>query len=226
MDWGFIFTCLSLPTSIYGIYELVKKGILKAKDANSKSVIWKNKTDWVIIVPQYTGKYRRVEDIIASEKIYTHCNNLGLHCTIQDDSQPIPSDKDLILICGPKANKITQKLYKDFKIEFKANNNTTIFSDTLSGCNYESQNNGKTKNLEKDFAILSRYIDPNTKRICIFCAGLHGLGTLGSASILSGSQLVKYAKKAESFESIISVSAIDNFFSIGSVDFIIPPRNL
>lgn len=226
MDWGFIFTCLSLPTSIYGIYELVKKGILKSKSANSKSVIWKNKTDWIIIVPQYTGKYRRVEDIIASEKIYTHCNNLGLNCTIQDDSQPIPTDKDLILICGAKANKATQKLYKHFKIDFKDNNNTTIFLDTLSGCNYESKINGKTQTLEKDFAILSRYIDPNTKRICIFCAGLHGLGTIGAANMLTDLQLVKYAKKIESFESIISVTSIDDFFSIGSVDLIIPPRNL
>lgn len=226
MDWGFVFTCLSIPTSIYGIYELVKKGIIKFKNSNSKSIIWKNKTDWVIIVPQYTGGYRRVEDIIASEKIYNYCNRLGLQCTIQDDSQPIPTDKNLILVCGPKANKVTQKLYNEFNITFKTNNNMTNFFDTLSECTYESIINGTTQTIEKDFAILSRYIDPNTKRICIFCAGLHGLGTLGSAELLTGSQLVKYAKKSESFESIISVSAIDNFFSIGSVEIIIPPRDL
>ena len=226
MDWGFIFTCLSIPTSIYGIYELIKKGVLKSQSSNSKSAIWKNKTDWVIIVPQYTGNYRRVEDIIASEKIYTHCTKLGLQCSIQDDSQPIPADKNLILVCGPKANKATQKLYNEFKIKFKTNNNVTIFFDTLSESNYESQINKKTQNIERDFAILSRHIDPNTKRICIFCAGLHGLGTLGSAEILTGSQLIKYAKKSESFESIISVSAIDNFFSIGNIEIIIPPRNL
>lgn len=226
MDWGFVFTCISLPASIYGIYELIKKGVLKLKNANSRSVIWKNKTDWVIIVPQYTGKYRRVEDIIASEKIYTHCNNLGLSCSIQDDSQPIPTDKNLILICGPKANKATQKLYKDFKINFRTNNNTITFFDILSGCNYDSQINKVTQNIEKDFAILSRYIDPDSKRIYIFCAGLHGLGTIGSANVLVGSQLVRYVKKTESFESIISVSAMDDFFSIGSVDWIIPPRNL
>lgn len=226
MDWGFVFTCLSLPTSIYGIYELIKKGILKSKNVNCKSVIWKNKTDWVIIVPQYTGNFRRVEDIIASEKIFAHCNSLGLHCIIQDDSLPIPADKNLILICGPKANKATKKLYKDFKINFKESNNTTVFLDSLSGCNYESQINGNTHNLEKDFSILSRYIDPNTNRICIFCAGLHGLGTLGSADMLTSLQLTKYAKKTESFESIISVSTIDDFFSIGSVNLIIPPRNL
>lgn len=226
MDWGFVFTCLSVPASIYGIYELMKKGIHKSKNANCRSVIWKNKTDWVIIVPQYTGNFRRVEDIIASEKIFNHCNSLGLHCIIQDDSQPIPTDKNLIFICGPKANKATKKMYKDFNIKFKENNDTTVFFDALSGCNYEPQININTHNLERDFGILSRSIDQNTNRICIFCAGLHGLGTLGSADLLTGSQLIKYIKKVESFESIISVSAIDEFFSIGSINLIIPPRNL
>ena len=166
----------------------------------------------MIIVPQYTGNFRRVEDIIASEKIFNHCNSLGLHCIIQDDSQPIPTDKNLIFICGPKANKATKKMYKDFNIKFKENNDTTVFFDALSGCNYEPQININTHNLERDFGILSRSIDQNTNRICIFCAGLHGLGTLGSADLLTGSQLIKYIKKVESFESIISVSAIDEFF--------------
>lgn len=226
MNWGFIFTCLSLPTSIYGIFDLIKKGICKIKNLNSKSIVWKNKADWVIILPQYTGKYRRVEDIIASEKIYNHCSNLGLNCTIQDDSQPIPTDKNLILVCGPKANKATKALYKFFKIQFKKDLDTYFFCDTLSECTYKSQTNQTTNSVEKDYAILSRYIEPNTKRVFIFCAGLDGLGTLGSAIKLTDLETTKYIKEHESFESVLLVSAIDEYFSIGSVEFIIPPRKL
>lgn len=226
MDWGFVFTCLSLPASIYGIYELVKKGIHKSKNLNCKSIVWKNKTDWIIVVPKYTGNYRRVEDIIASEKIYTFCSELGLECVIQDDSQPIPADKNLILICGPKANNATSKLYQHFKIDFVERNGVTNFLDTLSKSNYESQINKNTNNIEKDFAVLSRYIDPNTKRIFIFCAGLHGLGTLGAANMLTGYKMAAYIKEYESFESIVSAEALDEYFSIGAVDFVIPPRKL
>lgn len=226
MDWGFIFTCLSLPTSIYGIYELIKKVIILSKKSKSKSIIWKNRDDWVIVLPQYFGKYRRVEDIIASEKIYTHCNNLGLNCIIQDDSQSIPIEKNLILICGPKSNKVTEKLYKNFKIEFKNKSGVFTLFDSLSNCNYKLKINQQAKKIENDYAILSRYIDPNTKRICIFCAGLNGLGTLGSANELISYGLTKYIKEYESFESILSVSAIDKYFSAGMVDFIIPPRKL
>lgn len=227
MDWGFIFTCLSLPTSVYGIYELVKKCAIQIKNSNSRSIVWQNREEWIIVVPQYHEKYRRVEDIIASEVIYEHCNRLGLHCTIQDDSQPVSNaNKNLILICGPKGNKVTKNLYKNFKIQFNFNFDGATLIDTLSNTTYIPQFSKNAKSVEKDYAILSRYIDPKTKRVCIFCAGLHGLGTLGSINALIDFELTKYIKHYENFESIVSVSAIDKYFSVGSVDFIIPPRKL
>ena len=226
MDWSFIFSCVSVPTSIYGIYELIKKGCLKINNLKAKSIIWKNNIDWVIIVPRYKESYRRVEDIVASEKIYMYCKKLGLNCIIQDDAQPIPNDKNLILVCGPKANSATKKLYRFFKVQFETNSDTAVFHDTLSNVSYTSQNNEQTGELEKDYGILSRYIDSNSKRIYIFCAGLHGFGTLGAATMLTDYKLAKYIKKYDSFESVILSTPIDQYFSIGPIEFIIPPRKL
>ena len=226
VDWSLIFSCISLPTSIYGIYELVKKGRGKIKNIKAKSIIWKNNVDWIIIVPKYTGNYRRTEDIIASENIYTNFTKIGLRCEIQDDSMPIQSDKNLIFICGPKANKATEKFYKHFKIDINVKSEPSFFCDTLSGSEYRSKMNMQTNTIENDFAILSRYIEPNTGRIYIFCAGLHGVGTLGSANFLMNYKLTKYIKKHDSFESIISVPVIDEHNSIGPAAFIIPPRKL
>lgn len=224
MDWGFVFTCLSLPTSIYGIYELINKFRIFIRKSNIKKVLWKNHKDWVIVVPQYSNKYRRVEDTIASEKINTYCKQLGLNCYIQDDIQPISTDKNLIIICGPKSNKVAEKLYKHFKIQFKSNSSSFYFFDEMSQNTYEPQDNQSS--VKNDYAIISRYFDPNTQRICIFCAGLHGLGTLGAATALINSDLVNQIRKLDNFESIISVSALDRYFTAGTLEFIIPPRKL
>lgn len=80
IDLGFVFTLVSVPTSIYGTYELLKKVIYGWKRFKSKSIVWQNNRDWVIIVPQYTGSYCRIEDIKASEEIHAHCSKIGLNC--------------------------------------------------------------------------------------------------------------------------------------------------
>ncbi len=224
--WGFIFTCFSVPTSLFGIYELLKKGVIRWKRHKVKSIIWDNSSDWVIVTPQYDEKYRRVEDIIASEKLYEHCNKLGLHCCIQDDSQAIPPDKNLILICGPKANKATRKLYRHFHINIELTTAPVTIKDDLSGCSYKAEYDPTTHDVTKDYAILSRYIDSDTGRIYVFCMGIHGIGTMGAACVLLDYKLIKYIKSFESFEAVVSVPVINNRFSIGPADFIIPPRKL
>lgn len=193
--------------------------------SNIKKVLWKNQKEWVIVVPQYSEKFRRVEDIIASEKIHTYCTQLGLKCDIQDDTQPIPYDKHLILICGPKSNQVTEKLYNHFNIHFKNEFKKFWFFDD-KGKNIFEPHPNQSSNIKNDYAIVSRYIDANTQRICIFCAGLHGLGTLGAATALINSDLVSQIKKHDSFESVISVSALDRYFTAGTVEFIIPPRKV
>lgn len=224
MDWGFIFTCLSLPTSIYGIYELIKKLQLFIRKSNIKKILWKNLKEWVIVVPQYLNKYRRVEDAIASEKISTYCEQLGLNCSIQDDIRSIPTDRNLIIICGPKSNKVAEQLYNHFKIKFKSDSGDFYFWDELSQNIYMPQKNQSSS--KNDYAVISRYFDSNTHRTCIFCAGLHGLGTLGAVTALINADFVNQIRKLDNFESIISVSALDRYFTAGTVEFIIPPRKL
>lgn len=213
-------TLLGAPTSIYGIIDLACKVYQKWQMKRNKSVVFGSKTSWTIVVPQYQGNYRRIEDTIASELIYNHCTRLGLSCKIQDDKMPISNKENVIIICGPKANAIFKNLYKGHKLELL--DGESCIQDNKWGTKYSSHL--EDINNRGDYAILARSVDPDTKRRCIFCAGIHGLGTIGAAQMLTQHRLSRYIKKDDNYESVVSVQAADDYFSIGKLEFAIEPR--
>lgn len=219
-----IFDIIGIPATIYATIDLIIKSYKFACRTRAKSIIWGKKKEWVIVVPRYENKYRREEDILASELIQKHCSKYGYSCLIQDDSQTISTDKNLIFICGSKSNKATEQYFNSFhhSIDIAADMSSIVDKSVKS--NYTSKyENGI---LKKDFAILMRYLDPVTDSTYIFCAGIHGLGTLGAAKMLTEYKLIKYLKAHDSFESIIEVTSLKDSRTLGPITFIIPPRIL
>lgn len=218
------FEIIGIPATIYTFIDLVIKGYRVICRARAKSIVWGKKKEWVIVLPRYKRKYRREEDILASEQIQKHCLELGFKCLIQDDSQTIPSDKNIIFICGPKSNKATDRYMNTFQHSIDIGADMATVIDKRANITYTSiSENG---NLKKDVAILIRYIDQVTGTTYIFCAGIHGLGTLGAAKMLTEYRLMRYLKARDSFESVIEVASLDDNRTPGPLTFIVPPRSL
>lgn len=219
-EFSIAISLIGVPTSIYGTVDLAHKVYQKWQMGRNKSVVFGSKASWTIVVPQYQGNYRRIEDTIASELIYAHCTRLGLLCKIQGDKMPISSKENIIVICGPKANSAFRNLYKGYKLELL--DGEPSIQDNKWGTKYSSHLEDLSN--RSDYAILARSVDPDTKRRCIFCAGIHGLGTIGAAQMLTQHKLSKYIKKDDNYESVVSVQAVDDHFSIGKLEFAIEPR--
>lgn len=217
---------LAIPSSIYGYITFIRDLIVRIKKRKSRSIVLKGKTKWVIVAPRYENNFQRKEDIIAANKIRDWCKDLGVDCIIQDDYAAIPSDRNVFFICGPKANKKVTGYYKDFNLELIQQEDEYVISDKSTGQAYHSKM-GALEKSKADYAILARTKNRNSDQYLIFCMGIHSLGTLGAAHMLTSSFIKNISKnilKDERFESIISIPYIDEFCSIAQVDFIVPPR--
>ena len=216
---------VGLP-SIYGYVTFVRFLIMQWKRNRSKSIILKNKKDWIVVTPRYEHSFQRKEDMMAAIQIRDWCQSLGVKCTIQDDQEPIPTDKDIFFICGPKANKRVSQYYKGLEFELEKDGDAYVIADKRNEQKFHSKMDVTTEE-KLDYAILSRIVDKNIGRYCIFCMGIKGQGTLGAAHMLTTgliNNISKDVKQREVFESVVSVPYIDEYCSIANVLFAVPPR--
>ena len=222
-----IIEIIAAPASIWGLWDIFRKIFNWITKKRVKSKILSRQTKWAIIVPKYDNNFQRKEDMLAAIKIREWCSNLGVSCTIHDDSDPIDSDTSLFLVCGPKSNQRVRQFYKDFNLALqKENDGSYVISDLMNHTRFISTMRNNKEAEEIDFGILSRRIDSSSGRAFIFCMGIHAHGTLGAACMLtSNKELPTLIPNAKRFESVVSVPHIDDYCSIANLSFALPPRD-
>lgn len=222
--FSIIITIIGLPSSIYGIFEAIHKAVIFYKKKKVRKTIWKNNNGWVLVLPKYDGHFRSIEDIIASETIKHTCEKLNIPYKIQNDTEKIPENMNVILICGPKANKISKQICERYSLPLSIimqGNRPSIYDSRLNAHYYSP----KEKKEEKDIALVAKHTDPNTDQKYLFCWGLSGIGTIGAAKAVFDYTFAKNIKNSEDFEAVISVPYKDDYNSVGKPYFLLPPRS-
>lgn len=230
---------------IFGVFGLIGTFLAIASSNIYKKIKYKNKisytlgkkeTEWIIIYPKYYFKelsvyqfLARIEDIYALLEIKKHLDLCSIKYIEQDDSMQMPIDKNIFLICGPKANKISKLLIDDINITYliktDENDNRYIYDEISNIKYYSNVNNDSNKNSNTptkfDFAILSKCTIKTTNQKAILLWGLSGVGTIGASKMLFDNNFIKEIKyKFNSecdFQAIIRVPFMSDY-TIGSLE--------
>jgi hypothetical protein len=155
-----------------------------------------------IIHPLYRGpkgetmpaNMARIEDVMAVEIVVEIIKQLGLDYSVQNDTETIPQNTDLILICSPKGNECSQNVENKNKLphsfrKVPGNSDCYILLNKRTAEEYWSPMDKEGEQI--DIALLARYFDNNPKRYVYLFWGIHGPGTFGAAKFLEDRENIK-----------------------------------
>jgi hypothetical protein len=113
---------------------------------------------------------------------------------------PKVMDYDLILMCAPKRNKITEEILSRcpklrYRMTFDTETNRNLLYDTSTNNYFVASRdlpNNSDKNNGYDFGLIMSTPNPsNLNRNVIILAGIHGAGTIGTALAVSDTNKLK-----------------------------------
>lgn len=212
----------ALKAIVYGVvgtflWVLIEQGFRKARIRTRQramrrawSFIHKEVT---IVHPLYLftdakpipRNYAQIDDIVAMHILKEFLGNMGVECSVQDDSHDVPRETDLMLICGPLANKHSARFDElgtlPFRFEKSEGDQSVVYLvDTESGVEYWSP--ADRSGAKKDFGLVARYTNNNPRQRVFLLWGIHGVGTLAA---------VKFALSAENIKSVVQAVGDEDF---------------
>lgn len=174
----------------------------KTWHARQLRLFWLNKNGKMTIVyPVYHGErgkafprnMARAEDIAAGHIITETVRRIGINGALYDDSQSIPDSDDLLLICGPRGNRLSAVWSERIKLPFKLEllpeqpEQPAQIVNIESGVRYSNHVSQNHSGPKQDFALLVRGSDKANGRKVFMLWGLKGAGTVGAARFVTNS---------------------------------------
>jgi hypothetical protein len=181
---------------ILGALPVVGLAAAKLTDIRRKnklSYLWRmNDQGWAIIKPRYAERMARIEDVIAAQKLRDWFTRNQIDFVDIDDSKEVPKDRNLILICGPEANKVSAKvassLHLSFEYRFDRGENRPYIFDHSTGAKLWSPSDESGQS--NDLALVAKLTPKGSTNVWVLCWGLHGPGTTGGAQALLESEFI------------------------------------
>jgi hypothetical protein len=178
-EWGSVASFLSL----IGLIPVFYNAFLQLNDrrmARRTRVIRSARAkDWHLIRPNYDQRMARVEDVMACQEVFAKLNSMGMKVTVGGDDQTHPRDSNLVIICGPKSNKIAAQLLREVDLPFEVVDNVDGwgFRDKKA---YQVYKSPMDSGHQADIALFGKVTD-HAGNTCYLLWGIHGAGTVGAA---------------------------------------------
>jgi len=145
----------------------------------------------VIVYPVYHQGGQIINELLAGKEtvislhlLTTFFKDNKIDYFFQTDSNQIPKDYDVILLCSPKGNRHSREFVKNIVLPF---NIEPINNGSKSFCYYDSESqisyrSPMDRSIKKnvDIGMITRYIDKQNNRKVFFFWGIHAPGTLGA----------------------------------------------
>jgi hypothetical protein len=135
-------------------------------------------------------------------------------------SHNFPGDRlqgNLILIGGPDANEITEKVVERLSMRLKfgdPNSHIISITDSSNGKIYIPKRNASNIAVE-DYGVIVKAPNPfNPEKTVILLAGSFGHGTHGAATVLASEYLlnqISIAAEGKSFEAIVHTDVVNDW---------------
>jgi hypothetical protein len=157
--------------------------------------------------------YAQIDDIISMYILKEAFGNIGVKCSVQDDSRDVPSKSDLILLCGPLVNKHSARFAEMDCLPFSFSKNTdghqkVCIIDKQSGVEYVSPVD--RTGAMNDFGLVARYTNNNPHQRVFLLWGIHGVGTLAA---------VKFAISSQKINSVVQAVGAEDFAMLVTAPF-------
>lgn len=205
---------LGIILGIVSVVPVLTLWFNKAAETRRKSrlsYLWtSNDHGWAIVKPQYEGRKARIEDVLATQKLRDVLAKNKLDVIDIDDDKPIPADRNLILICGPEANKASKRIAPDLQLSFEYRYDKTLkkphIFDHATGLKFFSPSDESGE--LKDVALLAKLSSKAHPYVCVLCWGLHGPGTTGAAQMLLEPDFIAAIRKHRPNDDFVSVIGV------------------
>lgn len=188
-DWGSILGTAVLLVTFFNIVK-VKLYFRKFK------AFWcPFGKEWLIIKPKYDNSMARVEDVLAAHEIRTTLNSCGYCHQDTFDDNDISDADNIILLCGPMANKASLEFVRKynlaFAIEWDEEKNIPFIMDNITGNRIYSPIDINGTNNKSDIGIVGRISTASNSTSRIFIFGIHGIATYGCAKFIASRGFIK-----------------------------------
>lgn len=223
-SYASIVSLFGLMPILYSAWHVI---ILRWRRRFANWLVKQTKYDnWVIVIPRYDNNMSRIEDVIACDVLMAKFINLGIKVQLIDDEQPIPKNTNIILVCGPKANRQSKILSTNIRLPFEIDSNgaESVIHDFDEEQYYKSPIDSIRKN--SDYAIMGKITYSKIPYYLIW--GVHGVGTIGAARAFSDDAFLHDLWKLTSgndFLGIVSTQYSD-FYHMWPATWFIKPRSL
>ena len=179
-DWGSVAAFVALIGLIPLLYNTGLQLNDRRKARHAQLIRKAQSKTWHLIRPNYNQKMARVEDVMACQEVFAKLTSMGFKVTVGgDDEQSHPKNSNLVLVCGPKGNKVSDVLYHEVQLPYEIVNDgsTWEFHDKKAHQVYKSP---MDSGHQGDIAIFGKVVD-QAGNSCYLLWGLHGAGTVGAA---------------------------------------------
>lgn len=188
-DWGTIASFVALLSLVPILYNATLQLNDRRKARHARIIRSARSKTWHLIRPDYEKKMNRVEDVMACQEVFAKLTAMGFRVTTGGDDQNHPRDSNLVLVCGPKSNRVSSRFYREVELPFEVidNNGTWEYRDKKTHQVYTSPLDTEH---QADIAIFGKVVD-QAGNSCYLLWGLHGSGTVGAARAFANDRFLE-----------------------------------
>ena len=197
-----------------GSGPVIASAVSKAADNRRKarlSYLWRlNDHGWAIVKPRYEGRKARIEDILAMQRLRDALTKNRVNQIDIDDDKPIPTDRNIILICGPDANMASAQIEPELRLSMEYGYDKELkkpfIIDHITGLKYCSPSDESGE--QKDIALLAKLSFNAHPYIYLLCWGVHGPGTTGAAQMLLEPDFIETIRKGKPHDDFVAIVSV------------------
>jgi hypothetical protein len=225
-DWSSVASFVSL----IGLVPLLYNASLQLNDRRrarrARMIRASGARSWHLIRPNYGDRMARVEDVMACQEVFAKLTNMGYKVTVGGDDERLGRGSNLVLVCGPKSNKVSARLVQEVNLPFEVvpDGSGWAFIDRRTHQIYRSP---LDENHQGDVAIFGR-VTNQAGATCYLLWGLHGEGTVIAARAFTNDRFLDEVWQRTEGRDFVGV-LYAGFTSLDDIDLVrwlAEPRNM